>query len=262
MGCPTGSTIAVVPEGPVVTVKAKSALEQIVPLTQNKSASQRVAERLRELIASGNLVPGEKLPSENELVRALQVSRPVVREALRGLSMMGIVESRQGGGCYVTDLTPSRLMEPFSFYLSLENSTLDEIFRARSVIDTALAEDAARKAGVEQVGRLAQMAGLGPGLVGDPIGFRVMDAEFHDLIAEAAQNAFLRRMSQSLYELAIDLRRKASETDGVLDQSARDHQAIAGAIAAGDPRMAGAAMAAHVEHIRLTTFAAAAAAEE
>ena len=70
----------------------KSALEHIVPLTQNKSASQRVAERLRELIASGNLAPGEKLPSENELVRALQVSRPVVREALRGLNMMGIVE--------------------------------------------------------------------------------------------------------------------------------------------------------------------------
>ena len=105
----------------------KSAIDQIVPLTQNKSASQRVGERLRELIASGNIAPGEKLPSENELVRALQVSRPVVREALRGLSMMGIVESRQGGGCFVTDLKPSRLMEPFSFYLSLEGSTLDEV---------------------------------------------------------------------------------------------------------------------------------------
>jgi GntR family transcriptional regulator, transcriptional repressor for pyruvate dehydrogenase complex len=235
----------------------KSALEQITPLTQNKSASQRVAERLRELIASGNLTPGDKLPSENELVRALQVSRPVVREALRGLSMMGIVESRQGGGCFVTDLKPSRLMEPFSFYLSLESSNLEEIFRARQVIDTALAEEAARRADQAQIRRLGHMAEQGPALASDPIGFRVMDAEFHDLIAEAARNAFLRRMSQSLYELAIELRRRASETAGVLEQSARDHQAIAAAIAATDGPAAAAAMAAHVEHIRQTTLAAA-----
>ena len=85
------------------------------PLPQQKSASERVGDRLRDLIASGNLAAGEKLPSENELARALHVSRPVVRDALRGLSMMGIVESRQGGGGYVTDLSASRLMSPLSF---------------------------------------------------------------------------------------------------------------------------------------------------
>ena len=233
-----------------------SALEQIAPLTQAKSASQQVGERLRDLISSGNLAPGDKLPSENELARALQVSRPVVREALRGLSMMGIVESQRGGGCFVTDLTPARLMEPFSFYLSMKGSTLDEMFRARLVIDVGLAEDAARVAGAKQIDRLRRMASIGPGLAQDPIGFRVMDAEFHDLIAQAAGNAFLRRMSQSLYELAIDLRRKASETEGVLDQSARDHEAIAGAIAAGDVAAAGTAMKDHVDHIRRTTLAA------
>ena len=235
----------------------KSTLDRIAPLAQNKSASQRVGERLRELVASGNLAPGDKLPSENELSRALQVSRPVVREALRGLSMMGIVESRRGGGCFVTDLKPSRLMEPFSFYLTLQSSGLDEIFRARSVIDTALAHDAAGRADGDQIRRLRQMAELGPSLAGDAIGFRVMDAEFHDLIAEAAGNAFLRRMSQSLYELAIDLRRRASEAPGVLDQSAQDHHAIAAAIVASDGAAAAAAMAAHVEHIRRTTHAAA-----
>ena len=234
----------------------KSTLEQFVPLAQAKSASQRVAERLRDLISSGNLAPGDRLPSEHELARALQVSRPVVREALRGLSMMGIVESQRGGGCFVTDLTPARLMEPFSFYLSMEASTLEEMFRARLVIDVGLAEDAARGASAAQIARLEQMASVGPGLALDAIGFRVMDAEFHDLIARAAGNAFLRRMSQSLYELAIDLRRKASQTEGVLDQSAKDHRAIAEAIAAGDVAAAGAAMKGHVGHIWHTTLAA------
>ena len=235
----------------------KSALEKIAPLAQNRSASERVADRLRELIASGNIAPGEKLPSEHELARALQVSRPVVREALRGLSMMGIVESRQGGGCFVTDLKPGRLMEPFSFYLDLHETSLGQMFRARAVIDAALAEDAARNASEPQRRKLLQMAETGFPLASDPIGFRVMDAEFHDLVAEAADNAYLRRMSQSLYVLAIDMRRRASETPGVLEQSAADHAAIVRAIDAGDPAAAGAAMAAHVEHIRQTTLAAA-----
>ena len=227
------------------------------PLPQQKSASERVGDRLRDLIASGNLAAGEKLPSENELARAMQVSRPVVREALRGLSMMGIVESRQGGGCYVTDLSASRLMSPLSFYLQLRDYSTVELFRARSLIDGGLAADAARNGDEFQKGRLMEMAVLGHDLSVDPVGFRVMDAQFHDLISAMAGNGFLHSVSQSLYSLAIELRRRASKMPGVTAQSARDHRAIAKAIVAGDADAAQMAMLAHVEHIRTTTLQAA-----
>ena len=85
--------------------------EGMEPLSR-KPVSERVAMKLLDLIRTGNLKAGDKLPTENELAAALQVSRPVVREALRGLSILGIVESRQGGRCYVTDLSPSRLVAP------------------------------------------------------------------------------------------------------------------------------------------------------
>ncbi len=232
-------------------------LSSFAPLSQQKSASERVGDQLRDLIGSGNLAPGEKLPSENELARALQVSRPVVREALRGLAMLGIVESHQGGGCYVTDLTAKRLMEPLAFYLQLRDYAMDDLFRARSLIDRGLAEDAALRADADQKTRLQQMAGMGHDLTGDPVGFRVMDAQFHGLISDAAGNAFLNSVSQSLYSLAIDLRRRASEIPGVLLQSAADHQAIADAISAGNAAAAGQAMQAHVDHIRDTTRLAA-----
>jgi GntR family transcriptional regulator, transcriptional repressor for pyruvate dehydrogenase complex len=237
-----------------------TALDHLLPLEQSKTASARVGQRLRDLIASGNLRPGEKLPSENELSRAFSVSRPVVREALRGLAMMGIVESRQGGGCFVTDLKPSRLMEPLSFFLELSDYNLQQMFRARLVVDAAVAEDAARKASGEQKQQLLEMVRSGYALAEDPIGFRVMDAEFHHLIAEAAGNAFLQRVSASLYELAMDLRRLATEMEGTLPQSARDHEAIAKAIAEGDAAAASAAMEAHVRHIEATTYRAARAA--
>ena len=233
-----------------------ASIDHIKPIDQRRSASERVAERLTGLIASGNIAPGDKLPSENELSKALRVSRPVVREALRGLAMMGIVESKQGGGCFVTDLQPNRLMAPFSFVLSLHDYSLEALFRARDVIDVGIAGDAARNATAEQLGRLQDLAEAGFNLVDDPVGFRVMDSEFHELIGEAADNAFLDRVSRSLYSMAIESRRRASAQPGVLAQSAKDHAAIVAAIAARDADAAGAAMAAHVAHICKTTLAA------
>lgn len=233
-----------------------SALDNIEPLDHKPSASERVAERLISLISSGNLAPQDKLPSENELAKALQVSRPVVREALRGLVMMGIVETKRGGGCYVTDLKPNRLMAPLSFVLSLQDYGLESLFRARDVIDGGIAADAARFATDEQLAKLKDLVTAGYKLVDDPVGFRVMDDEFHELIREAARNDFLTRVSDALYNLALELRRKASSMPGVLEQSARDHEAIARAIVARDPLAAETAMCEHVGHIKQTTLAA------
>lgn len=231
-------------------------LKLFAPIQQTKTASERVAERLRELIARGNLKPGEKLPSENELTGALQVSRPVVREALRGLAMMGLVEARKGGGCYVTDLSAKRLMEPLSMLFMLNDYSLDSLFDARELIDAGLAGKAALKADKKQKARLMQLVPMGHRLVDDPVGFRVMDAEFHGLIAEATENDFLVRMSQALYSLAIEQRRIASGMPGVLAQSAKDHEAIATAIDACDAQAASQAMRQHVRHIYKTTLAA------
>lgn len=232
-----------------------STLDKLTPIDQRPSASERVAERLVSLISSGNIAPGDKLPSENELSKALQVSRPVVREALRGLAMMGIVASRQGGGCYVTDLTPQRLMAPLSFALSLQDYNIDSLFRAREVIDTGIAADAARNATAAQVTMLKELVEAGYKLVDDPIGFRVMDAEFHALVATAANNDFLEKVCSSLYSLAIEQRRKASGKPGVLQRSAADHAEIVAAIEAKDPDAASAAMGRHVENIRKSTLA-------
>lgn len=231
-----------------------STLEKLTPLDQRPSASARVAERLVTLISSGNIAPGDKLPSENELSKALQVSRPVVREALRGLAMMGIVASRQGGGCYVTDLKPQRLMAPLSLALSLQDYNIESLFRARQVIDTGIAADAARCATAAHMATLQEMVDAGFKLIDDPIGFRVMDAEFHALIATAADNDFLEKVCNSLYSLAIEERRKASAKPGVLQRSARDHAEIVDAIMAKDPDAASAAMGRHVENIRKTTL--------
>jgi DNA-binding transcriptional regulator YhcF (GntR family) len=80
---------------------------------------QRVIARIVELIRTGNLRPGDRLPPERELVEIFAISRPSLREAMRALSTLGIVESRHGGGTFVTDLDARTLLAPLNFFLQL-----------------------------------------------------------------------------------------------------------------------------------------------
>jgi DNA-binding transcriptional MocR family regulator len=87
---------------------------------------ERIASRLVSLIAERHLRPGDKLPSERDLAAAMQVSRPSLREALRALAMLNVVEIRQGSGTYVTSLRPEVLVEHFDFVFALDDATFAE----------------------------------------------------------------------------------------------------------------------------------------
>jgi GntR family transcriptional regulator, transcriptional repressor for pyruvate dehydrogenase complex len=225
------------------------------PLALNrKSVAERVADRLLELIRSGNLQAGDKLPTENELAKAMQVSRPMVREALRGLSILGVVESRQGGRCYVTDLSPARLMAPLQMIISIDETNVDALFEARVAIEGELLRLDAKRITNEDLQKLRDMVRTGHDLTGDAVGFRVMDLEFHQMLMDIAGNPFLARGARSLYELGMEYRRIASETPGVLARSAKEHEAIVDALAQRDPDKAAAAMHAHLKSIARSTI--------
>lgn len=228
-------------------------LEQIAPLQRAPAAAERVASQLLELVRSGNLKAGDVLPSENDLASALQVSRPVVREALRGLAIMGVVESRQGGRCYVTDLAVSRLLAPLQFVISLDESNVDALYQARLIIEVGLIRLGAPLVDDATLARLREMVKSGYSLTKDPVGFRVLDLEFHETIMKIAGNPFMDVVARSLYELGMEYRRVASETPGVLDRSAAEHEAIVEALASRNPDAAAQAMRAHLESINRTT---------
>lgn len=229
--------------------------EQIEPLNR-KPVAERVANRLLELIRSGNLRAGDKLPTENELGTAMHVSRPVIREALRSLSIMGVVESRQGGRCYVTDLTPQRLLAPVQLVIAVDETNVDALFEARVAVESQLLRIGATRISTEDLQKLAELVAAGYQLVDDPVGFRVMDMEFHAILMRLAANPFLERMAQTLYELGIEYRRAASEMDGVLANSAREHENIVTALSERDAEKVVVAMSAHLNSIRRTTFEA------
>lgn len=231
-------------------------LGQITPLARNPAAAERVANQLLELVRSGNLKAGDVLPSENDLAGALQISRPVVREALRGLAIMGVVESRQGGRCYVTDLEVARLLAPLQFVISLDESNVDALHQSRLIIECGLIRLGAPLVDEDTLVKLTEMVAAGYELTKDPVGFRVLDLEFHETIMKIASNPFMEVVARSLYELGMEYRRLASETRGVLDRSAAEHDAIVKALTARDPEAAAAAMGAHLSSINRTTVEA------
>jgi len=230
-------------------------IREMEPLSR-KPAAERVANRLLELIRSGNLKAGDKLPTETELGTALHVSRPVIREALRSLSIMGIVESRQGGRCYVTDLKPSRLLGPLQLVIAVDETNVDALFEARVLVEGELLRLGVGQLQATDLRRLKDLVKAGYDVVGDPVGFRLLDHEFHSMLMRLAANPFLERMAETLYELGMEYRRAASQTPGVIDRSVREHEAIVDALVQGDATQAVAAMKTHLDSIRRTTFEA------
>jgi GntR family transcriptional repressor for pyruvate dehydrogenase complex len=228
----------------------------VTPLLRGKSAAERLVTQIIDLIRSGNLKAGDSLPSEAQLAQAFQVSRPIVREALRGLAILGVVETRQGGRCFVTDLTVARLMAPLQFVISLDEASLESLHRARTMIESGLVREAADHVTDQALAKLEEMVAAGFALAGDPLGFRMLDQEFHRTIYELGGNPFLTVVAQSFYELGMDYRRMATETPGVIERSAAEHQAIVSALKAGDREAASAAMDAHLASIHQTTIEA------
>jgi len=110
---------------------------------KRETVADMVANRILEMVTSGLLKAGEQLPPERELATRLKVSRPSVREAIRGLSILGVVRTRQGGGAYISELDGDALLGPIQFFLSLDDLNIRELYDARSLIESDVARRAA-----------------------------------------------------------------------------------------------------------------------
>ena len=93
-----------------------------------EGVAHSVVNRILDLIRTGMLRAGDRLPSERELIDILAISRPSLREALRALSMLGVIESRHGGGAFVSNLEARTLLAPLDFFLSLSETNLADAF--------------------------------------------------------------------------------------------------------------------------------------
>lgn len=211
------------------------------------SKTEQAMEALASMIRSGRYQVGDKLPTENELVAELGMSRTAVREAVKALSFVGVLRVRQGDGTYVTGLEASQLLRSAGFALDLSSpQTLPELYAIRRMLEpqaTALAADRVDADGLRMLrGHLQAMIDAP-----DAETFVAADAAFHDEVAAASGNEALRGLLASLRgESAIMHIRRARDDDGATKRTIAEHEAILSALEKGNAKKAEVAASTHL----------------
>ena len=218
-------------------------------ILDRRSLAHDAAEHLRELVGSGALQPGDKLPSERALASQLGVSRPTLREAVRGLVIMGLLETRHGAGTFVVRQTPPA-GDALTVTVDLQGAPIEELFEIRLLLEPSVTERAAARTTEADLAELHAILERMDGLVGDPPAFSLLDAEFHRAIHVAARSDTMLSLLDGIADLSLRGRTVSSTRPGVTRRTTHEHRAILDALVARDPVLAREAMAAHLMHIR------------
>jgi GntR family transcriptional repressor for pyruvate dehydrogenase complex len=211
--------------------------------------SEQIADRILQMIKDKQLHPGDMLPPERELAVMMGVSRPSLREALRALSIMNIIDNRQGSGTYIASLLPERLVENLEIVFALDDSTYMDLFEARRIVEVGVAELAAKVITDEEIEELKICLMHSYETVDDEEKFLETDLELHYRILSASKNSILMLFMRSINKLSLYSRRRTGEFEDVRKQTLVDHQKIVDALSRRDPLGAHQAMLDHLNHV-------------
>lgn len=204
-------------------------------------------EQIKDLIVSKNLEPGSKLPSERQLVISLGISRSSVREALRMLEIMGLVEVKPGKGVYVKGLSGDLFM-PLASLLSSNKENLQHHFEARLVLEPAAAALAAKRASQSDIRQIEKVLKTFQENLGENnlVALIRSDILFHRLIANATNNRTIEILMNTItrhdfigWKMSLRTKRRPLNT-------VKEHRKIFEAIVAGDEKKAKSAMRSHL----------------
>lgn len=201
-------------------------------MPNQSNASERVAERIRELIADGSFRSGDRLPAERQLASSLGVSRPALREGVKLLAAGGLLEIRRGSGIFVAEVD------------------FDEVMEMRLALEPLASGLAAERRSPAEARRLGELSGELEAALPDPQAFARVDAEVHSLVAAASRNRLLAGALRDLDQLTAVSRLRTSPELAVRAATLRQVTALIEAVVAGDPSGATAAMKRHLNSIR------------
>ncbi len=220
---------------------------------KTKRLYEEIVEQIKHLITDGKLKPGDKLLAERELADQFQVSRASVREAIRTLEMLGVIDIRPGEGTFVRRSDTDDIIRPLAMFLAVERSSLLDMYEMRRIFETATAGLAAERATMEELEQIASsLENMKASVnVKDPEKGEEFDVAFHFAIAEATHNSLLTKLFKTVsteFHNANSVARrqlyqgKPENAQRLIDQ----HSEIYEAIRARSPQAASQAMLAHL----------------
>jgi GntR family transcriptional repressor for pyruvate dehydrogenase complex len=214
---------------------------------------KQIADSIQEMIAENQLRPGDQLLSERELAKLLGVNRATVREAIRLLEQLGLVQMKVGSGTYITNMPRSVVAESIERYFVFGSCSHHDLITLRDILEPEMAALAAEHATPEDLTRLKELVEqIEDTFARDEIkNYAAADTGFHEALAIATHNALIIAIASGLEKVMRTWIQAQSETHR-LEEGARSHRPVYDAIAARDPDRAREAMRIHMRITRST----------
>lgn len=217
-------------------------------MLRRTTLTSQVVDYILGQIKSGEVKPGERLPTETELTQTLGISRTCVREAMKSLESLGLVRIRQRIGAVVLEPSPSNLLNSQHFSLMVQSQQAGDLLEFRKIVEVGLASLAAEKASDKDIADMraaldryrAELAGAGVD--------SSTDMSFHTALAAASGNKMALIVWQMLSERLAQVLERTINVPNVCEETLRDHESIFRAVKNRNPRKARKAMRAHLEN--------------
>lgn len=216
---------------------------------------EEVIKQIQQMIMSGDLKSGQKLPSERDLADQLQVGRASIREAFRALQIIGLIEVKQGEGSYIRESFEEFLFQPLSLLFIVQQSNPREIIELRRIIEVEAAFLAAERATEDEIYQLSLTINelMESDSLHDEKRSAVADQKFHYLIARASKNLLLLNIlhvsSGLIDNFIVEARERITTTEEKNTFLSNQHLSIFKAIRDRNPSLAKLAMKEHIDFI-------------
>ncbi len=222
-------------------------LDKIQPVEKIILIDQ-IIEKIENLIASGDLNPGDFLPGERILAEKLGVSRTSLRQALKALDVMGVLEIEPGKKTYIKDSFSDILINPFKFIRTVHSIKIKELFEARRVIEEGIVQMAAKRVNPYHLQKIKNYLVDSEKNLENKNGFIYSEFMFHKSIIDTADNKILSAVMNSLNELLLVLEKYEKDYLDISDRkfSLEQHKKIFEALREKDPESARIVMHAHL----------------
>jgi GntR family transcriptional repressor for pyruvate dehydrogenase complex len=206
-----------------------------VKLSNDTSIVQKIVDRIKEALIYGDLKPGDKLPAENILIDKFSVSRTAVREAIKMLAAIGVVEIKRGSGTFVAKSLSSHTLEPLTFTLILNQKTPQELLELREMLELGVIGIAMENATSEDINEME----LAIESLESKVDFENVeelcqaDLYFHYLFAQATHNPLIEKMARTVWDMfvpSIMRSLRQGRTKIKVKEAVREHKMILKAV--------------------------------
>ena len=211
---------------------------------------EQIVQQVEESIHKGALKAGDQLPPERELAEQFGVSQTAVREAVKALREKGLVEAYPGRGTFITDGSSYTIRQSLDRMMRSGHEGFTSLAEVREILEPEIAALATTRAGEEDIAAMREQVVAMDAAKGEPEAYIEADLDFHLALAEAADNAIILSLIDSIVGLLREQRMGIFQVDGGPERGQYHHKRILEAIEHRDPVGAREAMKAHLKQIR------------